>query len=107
MASIIGRFKVFVKDFSDLFFVYNKSRLNVASQYLCGLIQVTARKNMEQISLSVPDSDHQAIQQFITDTKWDSQAVMDRVAENVNELIGDSKLWRSDKYPRFSQINSP
>jgi len=54
-------------------------------------MQVTDRKNMEQISLAVPDSDHQAIQQFITDTGWDAQSVMDRVAENVNELLGDPK----------------
>lgn len=91
MADLVGRFKVFVKDFSDLFFVYRKDRQDVAQKYLCGLMQTSQRKNMEQISLTVPDSDHQAIQQFITDSSWDAQAVMDRVAENVNELIGDSK----------------
>jgi SRSO17 transposase len=89
MADLVGRFKVFLKDFSDLFFVYRKDRIQIAQQYLSGLMQVTDRKNMEQISLAVPDSDHQAIQQFITDTDWDAQSVMDRVAENVNELIGD------------------
>ena len=91
MADLVGRFKVFLKDFSDLFFVYRKDRIQIAQQYLSGLMQVTDRKNMEQISLAVPDSDHQAIQQFITDTGWDAQSVMDRVAENVNELLGDPK----------------
>jgi SRSO17 transposase len=91
MAGLVGRFKIFVRDFSDLFYVYRKDRQEVASHYLSGLLQASERKNMEQISLTVPGSDHQAIQQFVTDTGWDAQAVMARVAENVNELIGSDE----------------
>lgn len=80
-----------MKDFSDLFYVYRKDRLEIARQYVTGLMQLTERKNMEQISHVVPDSNHQALQQFITDSTWDAAAVMDRVAENVNDLLGDSE----------------
>jgi len=87
VAGLVGRFKIFVRDFSDLFYVYRKDRQEVASHYLSGLLQASERINMEQISLTVPGSDHQAIQQFVTDTGWDAQAVLARVADNVNELI--------------------
>jgi SRSO17 transposase len=46
-------------------------------------------KTMEQMSFVVPDSNYQAIQQFITDSGWDYKPVMNRVAQIADELIGD------------------
>ncbi|NLW30535.1 MAG: transposase [Fibrobacter sp.] len=80
-----------MKDFSDLYYVYRKDRQGIATALYIELMQKPERKNIEQMSKSVPDSDHQTLQQFITYSTWDAQAVMDRVAENVNELLGDSE----------------
>ncbi len=79
-----------MNDFSDLFYVYRKDRVELARQYFSGLLQTSERKNLEQITRVVPQSDHQALQQFISDSTWDASAVMNRVAENTNELIGDA-----------------
>jgi SRSO17 transposase len=79
-----------VNDFSDLFYVYRKDRVELARQYVSGLLQTSERKNIEQITRAVPQSDHQALQQFISDSTWDASAVMNRVAVNTNELIGDA-----------------
>jgi len=44
---------------------------------------------MERMTAIVPDCEYQAIQQFISDSGWDYQQVMNRVAEVADELIGD------------------
>ncbi len=43
---------------------------------------------------AVPDVDEQSLQQFLSDSPWDSQGVMDQVANDVNSLLGgrDSAL---------------
>jgi len=43
---------------------------------------------MFQMTQSVPDADHDSLQNFISDSKWSARAVMDRVAQQVNEKIG-------------------
>lgn len=43
---------------------------------------------MEEV---VPDTDYQALQQFISNSPWDAQAVMDETALRASELIGDPK----------------
>lgn len=46
---------------------------------------------MERMVEYVPESDHQAIHQFISNSGWSAQATMDQVAVNSDSLIGDSK----------------
>jgi len=46
---------------------------------------------MERMVEVVPESDHQAIQKFISDSRWDARTVMDQVAQDADELIGDEK----------------
>ena len=54
-------------------------------------MQLGKRKNMERMVEYVSESDHQAIHQFISNSRWQAQAVMDRVATNADELIVDSR----------------
>lgn len=46
---------------------------------------------MSQISEMIPDTDQDRLQNFISDSRWDAQAVMDRTAIEVNAQIGDNK----------------
>jgi SRSO17 transposase len=62
-----------------------------ARQYLQGLIQVGERKNMERMEEVVPKADSQALQQFISDSSWDAQDVMDEVALRASEIFGDAE----------------
>ena len=39
----------------------------------------------------VPDAKSRNLQQFLTHSTWDDQAVINHVAHDVNELIGDRK----------------
>jgi SRSO17 transposase len=44
---------------------------------------------MEQIADHIPEANRDMLQNFISDSRWSWQAVMDRVAQQVNEQIGD------------------
>ncbi len=46
------------------------------------------RKNMERMEEHVVGADDQALQYMLTDAQWDSKAVMDQVAQEVNQLLG-------------------
>ena len=73
------------------FQVYRHDATLCARQYLQGLMQAGDRKNMERMEEVVPDTDYQALQQFISDSTWDATDVMDEVALRASELIGDPK----------------
>lgn len=73
------------------FQVYRYDTSLHAHQYLQGLMQGGDRKNMERMEEVVPDTDYQALQQFISDSPWDAQDVMDETALRASELIGDPK----------------
>ncbi len=65
----------------------NHSVAETAQQYLCGLMQAEKR-NMERMVEAVPDSDYQALQNFLTHSSWDYRPVMDRVAHKADAQIG-------------------
>ena len=46
------------------------------------------RKNMERMEEHVVGADDQALQYMLTEAQWNSQAVMDQVAQEVNLLLG-------------------
>ena len=70
-----------------MFTVYNFDRTQAAYLYLCGLIQ-SERRNMERMEESVVDVDYEALQHFISSSMWDHRAVMDRVAQEADHLVG-------------------
>lgn len=54
------------------------------------------KRNMERMCEVVPDSDDQVLQNFLTNSSWDERAVMDRVAQDADGLLGgtaDSALY--------------
>lgn len=71
------------------FHVYRADVSLQARQYMQGLIQAGDRKNLERMQEMIPDSDYQSLQQFISDSPWDAQDVMDEAAIRASELIGD------------------
>jgi SRSO17 transposase len=46
------------------------------------------RKNMERMEEHVVGADDQALQYMLTEAHWDSQAVLDHVAQDANQLLG-------------------
>ena len=52
-------------------------------------MQAGSRKNIYAIWEVVPDTDNRNLQQFITHSQWSAREVLDHVARDADELIGD------------------
>lgn len=91
LAGVGERFVSFVKTFSHHFRSYRHDVTDKARQYTSGLMQAGARKNMDRMAEVVPDCNSRNLQQFLTHSKWDARNVISHVAQEANELIGDSQ----------------
>jgi len=56
-------------------------------QYFKGLFQ-SPKKNMERIAEVVPNSNDQSFQHFLSNSPWDEDAVIEKVAIESNKAIG-------------------
>jgi len=57
---------------------------------MSGLMQAGERKNMLHMAEVVPDADNRNLQQFLTHSQWSAREVMDQVAREADQLLGDS-----------------
>jgi SRSO17 transposase len=72
---------------SPLFQLYSKVAGEKSLEYFKGLIQAR-KKNMERMAETVPFSDDQSLQHFLTNSEWDEQLIVDRIAVDANNHIG-------------------
>lgn len=79
-----------MKSYAEHFVSYRRDVSEKARQYASGLMQAGSRKNIYAISEVVPDTDDRNLQQFITHSKWSAREVLDHVAHDGDELIGDA-----------------
>jgi SRSO17 transposase len=87
MDDFVANLRDLCMEFSPMFLCTTKDNTETAYCYLRGLFQ-GERRNMERMEEAVPEVDYQALQQFITDSPWDSAAVMRGVAAGANALLG-------------------
>ena len=59
-----------------------------ARNYLTGLLGLNVRKNIGRIDERSANSNYQGMQQFISDSPWDSAGVMRQIARDANTLLG-------------------
>jgi SRSO17 transposase len=76
--------------YAEHFISYRRDVSEKARQYASGLMQAGSRKNIYAISEVVPDTDERNLQQFITHSKWSAREVLDHVARDADELLGDT-----------------
>lgn len=81
----------FVSSYSEHFVLSTHDVTDKACQYARGLMQAGARKNMDRMAEVVPDAKSRNLQQFLTHSTWDERAVINHVAHDVNNIIGDSE----------------
>lgn len=86
-----SRFISFVNTYNEHFRSFYHDVSDKARQYSSGLMQAGTRKNMDRMAEVVPDSKSRNLQQFITHSKWNYRDVIDHVAQDVNELLGDEQ----------------
>lgn len=81
----------FVKTYTEHFQSYTHDVSEKARQYASGLMQAGTRKNMDRMAEVVPETKSRNLQQFLTHSKWDHRDVIDHVAHDVDDLLGDDR----------------
>jgi SRSO17 transposase len=78
----------FCSDYSRHFVVHGNDSSGHAQHYLSGLLGTARRKNIGRVTEDVAESNYQGLQQFISDSPWSHQAVMEEVASGAARLLG-------------------
>lgn len=82
------RFMTYCEDYRGYFTAARHNVSDKAQCYLAGLLMKAPRKNMERMEEYVAAYNYQAQQQFLSDSPWNHDALVDRIARDVNELVG-------------------
>lgn len=54
-----------------------------AKQYVAGQIQTTVRRNLEQFTLKVPNSNKQSLQHVVSNSPWDDDPAIVQLQHDV------------------------
>ena len=87
----IERFDQFHQRFAQYFATKTRTVAHRAKQYLQGQLQYQRWGNMVQFEKIVPDSDHQSLQHFASNSPWEDEPILDDVCETVSGHIGDAE----------------
>lgn len=85
------RFMEFCDSYSPHFVQQGMNSIHHARCYLSGLMGTQRRKNIETIENDVADSDYQGMEQFISSSPWSHEALMDQLAHEADQLLGDDE----------------
>ncbi len=86
----IERFELFHQRFAHYFATKTRTMAHRAKQYMQGQLQYQRWGNMVQFEKIVPDSDHQSLQHFASNSPWEDEPILDDVCKTVSEHIGDA-----------------
>jgi SRSO17 transposase len=78
----------FASDYNVFFNVARRNVSDKARNYLQGLLMKAPRKNMERMEEYVEEYDYQGQQQFLSDSPWSHEALMEQVARDTATLLG-------------------
>lgn len=79
-------------EYNKLFRVYRKSSMQVAAEYLSGLLQCEkGHKNMERMVESVTDSNYKRYVHFLSVSEWDPLAVNQATMKGADKVIREQK----------------
>ena len=79
----------FCGNYSNHFIRPGMNSVKHATHYISGLLGTQRRKNIETIENGVCESDYQGMEQFVSSSPWSHREVMDHVARDANEELGD------------------
>lgn len=80
----------FCQRYSGHFVQQGMNSVGHARHYLSGLLGTQRRKNIETIHNDVAQSDYQGMEQFISSSPWCHRDLMDQLAQDADETLGDS-----------------
>ena len=77
-------------EYESLFVTRTRASGPQARAYLRGLMQAR-RRNILQIRDTVPHTDEQALHHFISNSRWDERAVLNKIARDANAVLGGTE----------------
>ena len=80
--------EMFSSRYGEFFYTTTHDVSGVASQYFQGLFQ-SSKKNMERMEEVVPDSDHQSLHHFLSNSGWDEKPLLVKISNDGNHLLGE------------------
>jgi SRSO17 transposase len=87
----IERFDLFHQRFAHYFATKTRNMADTAKQYLQGQLQYQRWGNMVQFEKVVPESNHQSLQHFASNSPWGDEPVLNDVSHTVTGHIGDAQ----------------
>jgi SRSO17 transposase len=87
----IESFELFHQRFAHYFATKTRNMGDTAKQYLQGQLQYQRWCNMVQFEKVVPESNHQSLQHFASNSPWGDEPVLDDVSHTVTGHIGDAQ----------------
>jgi len=81
----------FCEKYDRHFIGQGRNSVGHARDYLSGLLGTQRRKNIETIENDVAHSDYQGMEQFISSSPWCHRNLLDDVARDADELLGDER----------------
>lgn len=91
LTEAVALFEKFHSRFADCFRTKTRDVSKQSSQYLQGQLLCLERGNMTNLTKIVPDSDNQSFQQFLSDSPWKDELVIEKLQQQVTQLIGDAQ----------------
>lgn len=79
----------YLKGFTNLFVCHKTNNIVKCGQFITGLLH-ECKSNIERMVERIPESDYDQLHHFISESPWDSLAVMDSVAEKVQATLQHS-----------------
>ena len=83
------RFEQFHQRFTHYFATKTRNMADTAKQYLQGQLQYQRWGNMVQFEKVVPESDHQSLQHFASNSPWGDEPILDDVSQTVSENVSE------------------
>jgi SRSO17 transposase len=74
-----------------------KERRHWARVYVQGLLLDGERKSIEPLASRIPGADVQALRQFVGQSPWDVEAVQQRLARKIVDLLSEPEVWIVDE----------
>lgn len=81
----------FCNRYSSHFIGQGRNSVTHARHYMSGLLGTQRRKNIETFENDVADSDYQGMEQFISSSPWDHEALLKDVARDADRSLGDEE----------------
>lgn len=87
-----------MKGFGNVFLCHRTNNVSKCGQFLSGLLH-DCKSNIERMTERIPESDYNQLHHFISESPWDSLAVMDLVSEKVHDTLSAKNTSISSEKP--------